>query len=164
MDNGMSRNINFALLPVAVCVGIAPAQAAPSVRTMSVSGTVASACTLSATSIVVSASRSGSSQSFSTSPANVTASCNGAGGGRLSVSSTRLVSTGNTRNYTIAVAGWGAGNATYNTMTLPVATTKDRTGVGTSTLTFSCSTGCDNNLSNNTPYTATVTLGLAPIP
>jgi hypothetical protein len=157
-----------AILPVACAVACPGARAAPVTRTYSYLGTVANACSLSAPSVTVNASRSGSQMNFSTSPASVTAGCNAAAGGTLSVSSTRLSDVAvpaNTKNYTLSVAGWNASSFTYNTTTLPAATTQSKTGAGNSTLTFTCTSGCtQGNLSNNTAYVATVTLGLAPNP
>jgi spore coat protein U-like protein len=54
MDDGMSRNLKLALLPVAACVGFAPAQAAPTVKTVTATGSVAASCSISGKATTVS--------------------------------------------------------------------------------------------------------------
>src|SRR5438128_2515607 len=109
----MTSVTRIGLILVLACVGFAAAHAAPA--TYQVTGNVSNSCTLSATSVPVTVSRSGNAGNlsivFSTSPTNVTAFCNVASGGKLSFSSTRLLRQGNNYDYTLTVSGWGTGSA-----------------------------------------------------
>ena len=156
------------ILPVA-CVAVIPSIARAG-TTYNYNANVASACTLSAGSVSVSVARgSGSTVTFNPSPTSVTASCNSASGGTLSVSSTRLQRPGDTVDYTLVVSGWGvSGNNTVSYATAaaaPPASTKTNASVGVATLAFSCSNGCEqNNIKNGNAYTAIITLGLSANP
>jgi hypothetical protein len=154
------------ILPVACASGILGSQASAAPKTYTFDGTVANACSLSTTSVGVTVSRgTGSTITFTTSPTSVTASCNTASGGVLSMSSTRLVKSGVPQDYTVQVSGWGTA-FTYTTAAVaPAASTGSKTGLGSSTLTFACTAGCTTSqINTNSTYTATITLGLAPNP
>ena len=158
MDRSFSPYLG-ALVLAGAC--FSPASAGPS--SYQVQGSVASACSLSATQITFTVSRNGGNITPTFSPASVTASCNKSGGGVLSISSSRLSPT---KDYTLSIAGWGTPAMTYATGS-PAAppTTRSSAIFGNITIIPSCSNGCStNNLSNNSTYTATVTLSLSANP
>lgn len=157
----MIRTLGTALV-LAACAGASsPAQAQ---QVYSVTGARAKACSLSATSVGLTAADVNHVVTVTFSPVSVTAWCNAAG--TLSVSSTRIrKGTTNTyKGYTLSVTGWGSAMTYVTTATTtPAATTQASTAALDTTLSFACSAGCtDQALGNNTSWSATITLGLTP--
>ena len=139
--------------------------------TPSMTGSAASVCNLSTTSVAVQVSRSSSTITFTPTPTNVTVFCNKPSGGTLSVASTQLQLsvTPNTKvNYTVAVSGWAASAVSYATgtgsPTTPAASTGSKATAATATLSFACTACQTNNFSNNSTYNATITLGMTANP
>ena len=149
----MTRKFLIALLPVVACAGLTPAQAAPTVKTVAVSGTVAPSCSLSALTVVVNSSNG--TTTFA--PNTVTAYCNTSKGGVLSVSAQGLKKGGSTSNYTFSVSGWGSSALSDNTANSQPVTQSQAT-LKTTTLSFACTAGC-TGLANGT-WASTITLGL----
>jgi hypothetical protein len=158
------------ILPVALAAPLVQSPALGAPKTYNYKGTVANACTLSNSSVGVTVNRApsvGITVAFS--PTTVTGSCNGANGGTLSVSSTRLQQVGspaNFVNYTVRVSGWSATPFDYATAASPPPpSTGSKANRGTATVSFACQAGCGTtNINQNTTYTATITLGLSPNP
>ena len=140
--------------------------------TPSMTGSAASVCNLSATSVAVQVSRSSSTITFTPTPTNVTVFCNKPSGGTLSVASTQLQLsvTPNTKvNYTVAVSGWAASAVSYATgpssPTTPAASTGSKATAATATLSFACTANCTTgNINNGSTYNATITLGMTANP
>lgn len=162
----------FAAVSMA-CASMPATQAlAGPTATPSMTGSAASVCNLSTTSVAVQVTRSGNTITFTPTPTNVTVFCNKPSGGTLSVASTQLQLsvTPNTKvNYTVAVSGWAASAVSYATgsssPTTPAASTGSKATAATATLSFACTAGCTTgNLSNNSTYNATITLGMTANP
>jgi hypothetical protein len=158
----MIRRLAIGLVCLGACARAVPAQAAPS--SFTVSGARAKACSLSATSVGMTAADVNHVVTVTFSPASVTAWCNAAG--TLSVSSTRIrKGTTNTyKGYTLSVTGWGSAMTYVTTATVePAPTTQASTAALSTTLSYACSAGCtDQALGNNTTWSATITLALTP--
>ena len=159
---------------VAMACGVMPAtqSTAGTTATPGMSGSAASVCNLSTTSVAVQVTRSGGTITFTPTPTNVTVFCNKPSGGTLSVASTQLQLsvTPNTKvNYTVAVSGWAASAVSYATgsgsPTTPAASTGSKATAATATLSFACTALCTTgNLSNGSTYNATITLGMTANP
>ena len=157
----MSRIFRAALILAVCAADWSTAQAAP----LNVTGDRAKACSLSATTVGLTAADVNHVVTVTFSPTSVTAWCNAAG--TLSISSTRILKSGTTKTfkgYTLTVTGWSSA-MTYTTTatTTPAPTTQASAAALSTTLSFACSAGCtDAALGNNTTWAATITLTLSP--
>ena len=130
-----------------------------------VAGTVSNACSLGATSIILTATRGQNNPTQIYTPSSVSIGCNKTGG-TLSISSTRLTSPGqNPADYTLTVSGWGS-NASYDTKNLPAPSQTTNNNVQSTNISFSgniknsdLSVGTGGN--PNPSYTATITLSMS---
>ena len=153
------RYLLLAPAGILAVAGISPATAGKT-SSRSVTGNVAEACSLSASIITITVKNGSLS---STSPVTVTALCNHSTGGKLTVSATRLTSTGNTPltiDYKLTVTGWGPG-ANYTTaVSPPAASTSSATVATSATLIFAVSNITPTGASGKN-YLSTVTLGMS---
>ena len=139
--------------------------AAPRIKTVAVSGSIANGCSLATTSVSVDLkiTSNGSSKVFTPTPTTVAAACNSPSGGTLSVTATNATKSGGSAVYTFTVSGWGGTAKTVTssasaTPTPTIFTTSDYTSVNVAFSGFSTATTTTGN------YTGTITLGLAPRP
>ena len=157
----MFRGFAIGFVCVSACAGaLSPAQAAPS--TFTVSADRSKECSLSATSVGMTAADVNHVVTVSFSPTSVAAWCNAAG--TLNVSSTRIQRGTSFKGYTLTVTGWGSAITCTSTNSVGCTATPGLSSAALSTnLSFACSAGCtDAALGNNHTWTATITLGLTP--
>ena len=159
----MIRTFGTALV-LAVCAVASSAAQAATQSSYPVSGARAKACSLSATTVGLTAADVNHVVTVTFSPTSVTAWCNAAG--TLSVSSTRIQKgTQNTfKGYTLTVTGWSSAmTCTSTNAAACTATPSSSSAALSTTLSLACSAGCtDAALGNNTTWTATITLALSP--
>lgn len=181
----MSRKLVLALLPVAACVGFTPAQAAPSVKTVAVAGTVGNWCSVTSPlnlSFSMKASSNGMILTM-VAPTNLaySISCNVKSSLAMQATALRTTATVTGQesaiaNYTATLGPWGNGNvsatttaaATDNGSTLfPANPTAVSSGSsvntsGTVTIGTPATPVGRNKFGGNAVYNATIKLTLTP--
>ena len=120
----MLCKLSIVLLPVAACAGLAPAQAAPSVKTVSVSGTAANYCSVTSPitlTFSMKATGNGGALVLQTSNLTYSISCNVRSS--LAMQATALFTTSSpggsgdskVANYTATLSPWGSGTVSATT-------------------------------------------------
>ena len=153
------RYLLLASAGILAVAGSSPA-AAGTTSLRNVKGNVAEACSLSASGVTVTVKNGSLSNPA---PATVTALCNHATGGKLSISATRLTSVGNTPltlDYKLTVTGWGPGANSTTGAVLPAASTSSASVATSATLVFAVSNVTTGG-ANGKSYLSTVTLGMS---
>lgn len=187
MGRGMLRKLKLVLLPVAACAGLAPAQAAPIVKTVSISGTAGNYCSVSGTiPLSFTAKSNGSGTQFPTQNMNTTnlaynIACNVKSS--LTMGATALFTsnppgTGDSKiaNYTATLSPWGSGSVSattaapstdpgttlYPTTPTPVSSGGAVSASGTVAISNITRPSGTNQWEKNQVYGANITLVLTP--
>ena len=135
------------------------------------SGTAVTVCNVSASSVAVTAKRSGGSFTTTFTPNGgtvstpVTAYCNAPNGGKLTATTTSLTIGGSSPfQYTLAVSGWVTINLLSPSAATGTTTANAPTSSPSSGTVGLAANGLTSSMTNNTAYTATVTLSMTANP